>query len=92
MSTAAPTRLITAEQFAEIHFEEPVELVRGVFVELTRSDRSHGSVCVRGARALKQWAFRVDSSPVRYRCQATLTSRELSEFSIPVNELFSRVE
>ncbi len=57
MSTAAPTGLITAEQFAEMSFDGPVELVRGEIVEMTRPDKPHGSVCGRVALPLMQWAY-----------------------------------
>ena len=56
MSTATPTRLITAEQFFEMSFDGPVELVRGEIVELTRPDQSHGNVCFEVALAIANWA------------------------------------
>ncbi len=56
MSTSAPPRLITAEQFAEMSFDGPVELVRGEIVELTRPDQSHGNVCFEVAKAIDAWA------------------------------------
>lgn len=61
MSTATVPSLITAEQFAEMDFEEPVELVRGKVVPKYRwreqySSQAYGSVCVRITRALMNWA------------------------------------
>ena len=56
MSTATPTRLVTVEQFAEMSFDGPVELVRGEIVELTRPDQSHGNVCFQVAKTIDAWA------------------------------------
>lgn len=62
MSTAAPAALITAEEFARMHFDQPVELVRGEIVYLygedgmTRPSQGHGWICFEIARLLGNWA------------------------------------
>ena len=61
MSTATTTGLITAEQFAEMQFDEPVELVRGRVVPKYRwrdrySSPAIGSVLARMVVALSKWA------------------------------------
>ena len=48
--------LLTAEQFAEMEFDVPVELVRGEVVEMTRPEPPHGNVCNEVAFALTAWA------------------------------------
>jgi len=53
MSTAQA--LITAEQFWEIDFDVPVELVRGEIVELTRPNTWHGYVCAKVSHLLQLW-------------------------------------
>jgi Uma2 family endonuclease len=53
MSTAQA--LITAEQFWEMDFDVPVELVRGEIVEMTRPNTWHGYVCACVVHALKLW-------------------------------------
>ncbi|SFH81675.1 Uma2 family endonuclease [Planctomicrobium piriforme] len=56
------TGLITAEQFMQMHFDVPVELVRGEIVYLygedgmTRPDHVHGGVCSNLAVAISVWA------------------------------------
>lgn len=56
MSSVASPGLISAEQFAEMQFDGPCELVRGEIVEMTRPDQSHGNVCSEIAVALTLWA------------------------------------
>ncbi len=46
MSTATPAALITAEEFAEMQFDHPVELVRGEIVEMGQPDLRHGTICL----------------------------------------------
>jgi len=53
MSTG--TKLITAEEFAEMHFDVPVELVRGEIVELSRPNTYHGLVCAKVSHVLQVW-------------------------------------
>jgi Putative restriction endonuclease len=61
MSISHATALITVEQFLEMDFEEPVELVRGKVVPKYRwrepySSQAYGSVCARITSALMKWA------------------------------------
>ncbi len=56
--------LVTIEQFLDMEFDGPVELVRGEIVELTRPDQSHGNVCNEIAFALTAWARRTASGRV----------------------------
>ena len=61
MSTAHVPGLITVEQFFDMDFEEPVELVRGKVVPKYRwreqySSQAYGSVCTRITSALMKWA------------------------------------
>ena len=49
--------LVTIDQFLEMQFDGPVELVRGEIVELTRPDQSHGNVCAHVSFALMRWAY-----------------------------------
>lgn len=51
----ATTALISAEEFAEMSFDHPVELVRGEIVEMTRPGGIHGVVCFRCASILDRW-------------------------------------
>jgi Uma2 family endonuclease len=48
--------LITAEEFAQMSFDGPVELVRGEIVEMTRAGGVHGVTCVNIAMATEGWA------------------------------------
>jgi len=56
------TALITADQFLEMHFDVPVELVRGEIVYLygedgmTRPDQIHGGICSNITIAIGNWA------------------------------------
>lgn len=56
------THLITAEEFMQMHFDVPVELVRGEVVYLygedgmTRPGQAHGGICSNIAVALSDWA------------------------------------
>ena len=60
MSTATPTALITAEQFAEMNLDGPYELVCGEIVEMTRPGGVHGFVCSKVSSRLDQWAETTD--------------------------------
>lgn len=46
--------LITAEQFAEMEFDDPCELVRGEIVKLSPTRQPHGLICTRIARLLDE--------------------------------------
>jgi len=50
--------LITADEFARMSFDGPVELVRGEVVEMTRPGGVHGVVCLRAAVAMDSWTNR----------------------------------
>lgn len=76
MSTIAPPGLITAEQFAEMHFDGPCELVRGEIVEMTRPDQSHGNVCAEVAFALNLWSKQHRSGRVTTNDSGILTERD----------------
>jgi|GEM_PF-2908624 len=61
MSTATPIGLITAEQFAEMQFDEPAELIRGRVAPKYRwrdrySSPAIGSVLARMVATLSEWA------------------------------------
>jgi Uma2 family endonuclease len=47
--------LITADEFAQMSFDRPVELIRGEVVELTSPGGVHGRVCFNVNRALAKW-------------------------------------
>ena len=59
---SAGTKLITAEEFAQMDFDVPVELVRGEIVYLygedgmTRPGPRHGGVCANISRFILNWA------------------------------------
>lgn len=63
MATASPASLITAEEFARMQFDQPVELVRGELFfpygedEMTRPSYGHGWVCAEIARLIGNWAI-----------------------------------
>ena len=50
------TTLITADQFDTMSFDEPVELIRGEIVFMTRPGGIHGCVCGNVDFALQVWA------------------------------------
>ncbi|SFH53157.1 Uma2 family endonuclease [Planctomicrobium piriforme] len=57
MATAfTPTKLITVDEFQNLEFDEPVELVRGEIVEMTRPGARHGKLCLRIGSALETWS------------------------------------
>lgn len=76
MSTVASPGLITAEQFAEMQFDGPCELVRGEIVEMTRPDQAHGNVCARVAFALMQWSIPGCRGQVTTNDSGILTERD----------------
>lgn len=68
MSTAtvpisAPA-LVTVDQFLDMHFDGPVELVRGEIVELTRPEQSHGNVCFEVGFCIASWARKSNAGRV----------------------------
>ncbi len=54
MSTAKT--LITAEEFMQMSFDHPVELVRGEIVHMTPPKRSHGSIALVIGATLLNWS------------------------------------
>lgn len=48
--------LKTAEQFAEMSFDTPAELIRGIVMELPMPDQIHGVVCGNTYYAITTWA------------------------------------
>ncbi len=60
MTTAT---LITAEEYATMSFDRPVELVRGEIVEMTNPGGRHGLICVNLSFELKLWIR--DGAPYR---------------------------
>jgi Uma2 family endonuclease len=48
--------LITADEFAQMSFDGPVELIRGEIVEMTRPGGVHGVTCLNVAMATEIWA------------------------------------
>lgn len=76
MSTATVTGLVTAEQFAEMNLDGPHELVRGEVIEMTRPDRSHGSVCARVSLSLMLWALPSGRGEVTTNDSGVLTERD----------------
>ncbi len=49
------TDLLTAEEFCELAFERPSELVRGEVVEMTSPGGWHGQVCSNASFLIQQW-------------------------------------
>jgi Uma2 family endonuclease len=49
------TTLINAEEFAQMSFDSPVELIRGEIVEMTRPGGIHGRVCFNVNRVFVRW-------------------------------------
>lgn len=68
--------LITAEQFWEMDFDVPVELVRGEIVEMTRPNTWHGYVCACVVYALKLWNANDQHGYVISNDSGVLTGRD----------------
>jgi Uma2 family endonuclease len=49
------TALISVEEFWEMDFDGPVELVRGEIVEVSRPNTHHGFVCAKVVYRLQEW-------------------------------------
>ncbi|REJ89274.1 MAG: Uma2 family endonuclease [Planctomycetota bacterium] len=56
MAAPVAEKLVTAEQYAEMTIDAPVELVRGEVVEMTRPGMRHGVVCGRVYYRIEAWA------------------------------------
>jgi len=76
MSTVISPGLIKAEQFVEMQFDGPCELVRGEIVEMTRPDQSHGNVCARVAFELMRWSIPTHRGQVTTNDSGILTERD----------------
>lgn len=68
--------LLTAEQFSQMEFDGPVELVRGEVVEMTRPEPPHGNVCNEVSFALTSWAKRGGRGLVTTNDSGVLTDRD----------------
>jgi Uma2 family endonuclease len=68
--------LITADQFAGMSFDVPVELVRGEIVEITNPGGRHGKVCSRACFLLESWAQAQDEFEVVTNDSGVLIARD----------------
>jgi Uma2 family endonuclease len=75
MATVTERRLITAEEFAEMSFDVPAELVRGEIVEMCRPDMRHGVVCGNVGVPLTLWARGIDWGLVAFNDSGVVTER-----------------
>lgn len=55
MATIPQTRPITADEFLEMEFDGPAELVRGEIIEMTRPGLQHGIVCGNAYALIRPW-------------------------------------
>ena len=76
MSTAAPAGLITAEEFARMQFDRPVELVRGEIVEMGQPDLRHGTVCANVCGEIRAWARAANAGRVAANDSGIITQRD----------------
>ena len=68
--------LITAEQFAGMSFDVPVELVRGEVVEMPRPGMRHGVVCGNVYDPVKAWARSTERGVVAINDTGVITERD----------------
>jgi len=68
--------LITADEFAQMSFDGPVELIRGEVAEMTRPGGVHGVVCLRSAVALDSWTNRNAKYQVVVNDTGVVTKRD----------------
>ena len=68
--------LVTADEFAQMSFDGPVELVRGEIVEMTRPGGVHGFACVRSTVVLDGWASRTPNYVVLANDTGVITNRD----------------
>lgn len=73
---ATATRLITAERFAKMQFELPVELVRGEVVEMPRPEGRHGLVCGKVGFPLMAWTQNGERGEVLFNDAGVVTQRK----------------
>ncbi|MBW3539584.1 MAG: Uma2 family endonuclease [Planctomycetes bacterium] len=90
MATVAEPILITAEQFAELSFDVPVELVRGEIVEMPTPDVVHGCVCVNVSFPLEAWNRATDFGLVSSNDSGVVTERDPDTVRGPDVAVFSK--
>lgn len=56
MATILNEKLITADEFRDMEFDAPVELVQGDVLEMTRPGLKHGILCGNAYYLLRAWA------------------------------------
>lgn len=56
MATILNDKLITADEFWDMEFDAPAELVQGEVLEVTRPGARHGYLCVSISSLLQNWA------------------------------------
>ena len=76
MATVTNPKLVTAEEFAELSFDVPVELVRGEIVEMSRPDVVHGTVCGNVAFPIMTWNRQRDFGLVVMNDSGVVTERD----------------
>lgn len=73
---ATATRLITAGRFSKMHFEFPVELVRGKVVQMPPPEVPHGVVCGNVGVPLSLWARKSRRGLVAFNDAGIVTRRK----------------
>lgn len=68
--------LMTAEEFAGLSFDAPVELVRGEVIPMSRPDQAHGCVCGNVYYAISAWARRTKLGLVTTNDSGVITERD----------------
>ncbi len=76
MAGTVAQELITAEQFAEMSFDVPVELVRGEIIEMPRPGMRHGVVCGNVYDPVKAWARSAQRGVVAINDTGVITERD----------------
>lgn len=74
--SARQTDLITIEQFEQMSFEFPVDLVKGRIEEMPPPGAAHGRVCFNVAALIELWARSADSGVVTTNDSAVLVGEE----------------
>ena len=76
MASTVAQELITAEQFVEMTFDAPVELVRGEILEMARPGMRHGVVCGNAYDPLKAWSRSTQRGLVAINDTGVITERD----------------
>lgn len=76
MATQLEQELITAERFAAMTFDVPVELVRGEIVEMPRPGMRHGVVCGNVYDPVKAWSRATQRGLVAINDTGVITERD----------------